>query len=48
MACGSLLDLREIGCSRNVVANFLRAPGEYGIKKSAGKSIKMGKREKEE
>uniref|UniRef100_A0A1I7W8N1 HTH_Tnp_Tc3_1 domain-containing protein n=1 Tax=Heterorhabditis bacteriophora TaxID=37862 RepID=A0A1I7W8N1_HETBA len=27
---------RKIGCSGNVVANFLRVPGEYGIKKSGG------------
>uniref|UniRef100_A0A1I7XHT9 ShKT domain-containing protein n=1 Tax=Heterorhabditis bacteriophora TaxID=37862 RepID=A0A1I7XHT9_HETBA len=32
---------------RNVVANFLRAPGEYGIKKSGGRPIKLRKREKE-
>uniref|UniRef100_A0A1I7X3K3 HTH_Tnp_Tc3_1 domain-containing protein n=1 Tax=Heterorhabditis bacteriophora TaxID=37862 RepID=A0A1I7X3K3_HETBA len=37
---------RKIGRSRNVVANFLRAPDEYGIKKSGGRPTKLGKREK--
>uniref|UniRef100_A0A1I7X8V1 ZZ-type domain-containing protein n=1 Tax=Heterorhabditis bacteriophora TaxID=37862 RepID=A0A1I7X8V1_HETBA len=37
---------RKIGRSRNVVANFLKAPDEYGIKKSGGKPTKLGKREK--
>uniref|UniRef100_A0A1I7XL84 HTH_Tnp_Tc3_1 domain-containing protein n=1 Tax=Heterorhabditis bacteriophora TaxID=37862 RepID=A0A1I7XL84_HETBA len=39
---------REIGRSRNVVGNFLRAPGEYGIKKSGGRPTELGEREKEE
>uniref|UniRef100_A0A1I7XUM2 EGF-like domain-containing protein n=1 Tax=Heterorhabditis bacteriophora TaxID=37862 RepID=A0A1I7XUM2_HETBA len=39
---------REIGRSRKVVANFLRAPGEYGIKKSGGRPTKLGKRKKGE
>uniref|UniRef100_A0A1I7XRE5 HTH_Tnp_Tc3_1 domain-containing protein n=1 Tax=Heterorhabditis bacteriophora TaxID=37862 RepID=A0A1I7XRE5_HETBA len=37
---------RKIGRSRNVVANFLRASGEYGVKKSGGRSTKLGEREK--
>uniref|UniRef100_A0A1I7WFP9 HTH_Tnp_Tc3_1 domain-containing protein n=1 Tax=Heterorhabditis bacteriophora TaxID=37862 RepID=A0A1I7WFP9_HETBA len=38
---------REIGRSRNVVANFLRAPGKYGIKKRGKRQTKLGKRETE-
>uniref|UniRef100_A0A1I7XBF3 HTH_Tnp_Tc3_1 domain-containing protein n=1 Tax=Heterorhabditis bacteriophora TaxID=37862 RepID=A0A1I7XBF3_HETBA len=37
---------REIGRPRNVVANFLRALGEYGSKKSGGRSTNLGKLEK--
>uniref|UniRef100_A0A1I7WXA0 DDE_3 domain-containing protein n=1 Tax=Heterorhabditis bacteriophora TaxID=37862 RepID=A0A1I7WXA0_HETBA len=37
---------QEIERSRNVVANFLRAPGEYEIKKSGERPTKLGKREK--
>uniref|UniRef100_A0A1I7X482 HTH_Tnp_Tc3_1 domain-containing protein n=1 Tax=Heterorhabditis bacteriophora TaxID=37862 RepID=A0A1I7X482_HETBA len=37
---------REIGRSRNVVANFLIAPDEYGSKKSGGRPTKLGKWEK--
>uniref|UniRef100_A0A1I7X4C3 HTH_Tnp_Tc3_1 domain-containing protein n=1 Tax=Heterorhabditis bacteriophora TaxID=37862 RepID=A0A1I7X4C3_HETBA len=32
---------REIGRSRNVVANFLIAPDEYGSKKSGGRPTKL-------
>uniref|UniRef100_A0A1I7WCU9 DDE_3 domain-containing protein n=1 Tax=Heterorhabditis bacteriophora TaxID=37862 RepID=A0A1I7WCU9_HETBA len=35
-----------INICKNVVANFLRAHGEYGIKKNGGRPIKLGKREK--
>uniref|UniRef100_A0A1I7WJ09 HTH_Tnp_Tc3_1 domain-containing protein n=1 Tax=Heterorhabditis bacteriophora TaxID=37862 RepID=A0A1I7WJ09_HETBA len=38
---------RKIGRSRNTVANFLRAPGEYEIKKSGERPTKLGKRGKE-
>uniref|UniRef100_A0A1I7XJZ2 HTH_Tnp_Tc3_1 domain-containing protein n=1 Tax=Heterorhabditis bacteriophora TaxID=37862 RepID=A0A1I7XJZ2_HETBA len=38
---------REIGRSRNVPVNFLRAPGEYGIKKSGGRPSKLGSGKKE-
>uniref|UniRef100_A0A1I7WSM4 HTH_Tnp_Tc3_1 domain-containing protein n=1 Tax=Heterorhabditis bacteriophora TaxID=37862 RepID=A0A1I7WSM4_HETBA len=37
---------RKIGHSRNTVANFMRAPGEYGIKKSGERPTKLGKRKK--
>uniref|UniRef100_A0A1I7XJQ7 HTH_Tnp_Tc3_1 domain-containing protein n=1 Tax=Heterorhabditis bacteriophora TaxID=37862 RepID=A0A1I7XJQ7_HETBA len=37
---------REIGRSRNVVTNFLRAPDKYGIKKNGETPTKLGKREK--
>uniref|UniRef100_A0A1I7XC92 HTH_Tnp_Tc3_1 domain-containing protein n=1 Tax=Heterorhabditis bacteriophora TaxID=37862 RepID=A0A1I7XC92_HETBA len=37
---------REIGRSRNVVANFLIAPDEYGSKKSGRRSSKVRNGEK--
>uniref|UniRef100_A0A1I7WWM1 HTH_Tnp_Tc3_1 domain-containing protein n=1 Tax=Heterorhabditis bacteriophora TaxID=37862 RepID=A0A1I7WWM1_HETBA len=37
---------RKIGRSTSVVANFLRAPCEYEIKKSGERPTKLGKREK--
>uniref|UniRef100_A0A1I7XDE3 Transposase n=1 Tax=Heterorhabditis bacteriophora TaxID=37862 RepID=A0A1I7XDE3_HETBA len=47
MARGSLFNDIEKGQNlTNVVANFLRARGEYGIKRSGGRPTKLGKREK--
>uniref|UniRef100_A0A1I7WH35 HTH_Tnp_Tc3_1 domain-containing protein n=1 Tax=Heterorhabditis bacteriophora TaxID=37862 RepID=A0A1I7WH35_HETBA len=37
---------RKIGRSRNTIDNFLRAPGEYEIKKSGERPTKLGKRGK--
>uniref|UniRef100_A0A1I7X4Z2 HTH_Tnp_Tc3_1 domain-containing protein n=1 Tax=Heterorhabditis bacteriophora TaxID=37862 RepID=A0A1I7X4Z2_HETBA len=37
---------KKVSRSRTAVANFLRASGEYEIKKSAERLTKLGKREK--
>uniref|UniRef100_A0A1I7WK29 Uncharacterized protein n=1 Tax=Heterorhabditis bacteriophora TaxID=37862 RepID=A0A1I7WK29_HETBA len=47
MARGSLFnDIEKGKILTNIIANFLRAPGEYGIKKSGGRPTKLEKRKK--